>query len=179
MTATRYADHYKGDSAGYFDDIEYIAINDNTARMNALMTGQVDAINRIDFKPKACCANPCAFKKYQASSTIFLMLTNVAPFGDVNAPRAKVRSGPPRDGGQNQGHGTVGNDSPIGPANQYYHAEMEQLEFDPDKSKFYLRNLDSPDIDLSAPMRRLRALLTSSSSVCIARNQHQRGAGTG
>jgi peptide/nickel transport system substrate-binding protein len=26
-----------------------------------------------------------------------------------------------------QGHGTVGNDSPIGPANQYYHAEMVKL----------------------------------------------------
>jgi peptide/nickel transport system substrate-binding protein len=74
-----------------------------------------------------------------------------------------------KHGGQNQGHGTVGNDSPIGPANQYYHAEMEQPEFDPDKSKFYLRaGLDSPDIDLSAPMRRLRCCLTrhSSSSVC-------------
>ena len=53
MTATRYADHYKGDSAGFFNEIEYIAINDNTARMNALMTGQVDAINRIDFKTEA------------------------------------------------------------------------------------------------------------------------------
>jgi peptide/nickel transport system substrate-binding protein len=71
MTATRYADHYKGDSAGYFDDIEYIAIDhDNTARMNALMTGQVDAINRSISKPKACVRQPrCAFKKYQATST--------------------------------------------------------------------------------------------------------------
>jgi peptide/nickel transport system substrate-binding protein len=84
MTATRYADHYKGDSAGYFDDIEYIAINDNTARMNALMTGQVDAINRIDFKPKACCANPCSIQEVSGiQHYIFLMLTNVAPFGDV------------------------------------------------------------------------------------------------
>jgi peptide/nickel transport system substrate-binding protein len=64
MTATRYADHYKGDSAGYFDDIEYIAIDhDNTARMNALMTGQVDAINRSISKPKACCANPVAHSR--------------------------------------------------------------------------------------------------------------------
>ena len=59
MVATRYPDHYKGDSAGFFDEIEYIAINDNTARMNALMTGQVDAINRIDFKTEALLrANP-------------------------------------------------------------------------------------------------------------------------
>jgi len=59
MTASRYADHYKGDDAGFFDEVEYIAINDNTARMNALMTGQVDTINRIDFKTEALLkANP-------------------------------------------------------------------------------------------------------------------------
>jgi peptide/nickel transport system substrate-binding protein len=82
------------------------------------------------------------------------MLTNVAPFGDVNVRRA-LKYGLDRQEMVDkilQGHGTVGNDSPIGPANQYYHAEMEQLEFDPDKSKFYLREagLDSLDIDLSA-----------------------------
>lgn len=59
MTARRVASHYKGDSAGFFDELEYIAINDSTARMNALMTGQVDAINRIDFKTEALLkANP-------------------------------------------------------------------------------------------------------------------------
>ena len=59
MVAKRVDDHYKGDSAGFFDEIEYIAINDNNARMTALMTGQVDAINRIDFKTEALLkANP-------------------------------------------------------------------------------------------------------------------------
>ena len=157
MTATRYADHYKGDSAGYFDDIEYIAINDNTARMNALMTGAVDAINRIDFKTESLLrANP-ALRIQEVSGNqhyIFPMLTNVAPFGDVNVRRA-LKYGLDRQEMVDkilQGHGTVGNDSPIGPANQYYNADMDQLEFDPDKSKFYLREagLDSLDIDLSA-----------------------------
>jgi peptide/nickel transport system substrate-binding protein len=49
-------------------------------------------------------------------------------------------------------HGAVGNDTPIGPANQYYNDEMDQLAYDPDKSKFYLKQagLDSINIDLSA-----------------------------
>ncbi|MEC7669130.1 MAG: ABC transporter substrate-binding protein, partial [Pseudomonadota bacterium] len=55
----RVENHYKDGRAGWFDEIEYIAINDNTARMNALLTGQVDAINRIDFKTEALLkANP-------------------------------------------------------------------------------------------------------------------------
>ena len=157
MTATRYADHYKGDSAGFFDEIEYIAINDNTARMNALMTGQVDAINRIDFKTEALLrANPNLRIQELTGNQhyIFPMLTNVAPFNDVNVRRA-LKHGINRQELVDKillGHGQVGNDSPIGPANQYYNAEMEQLTYDPDKARFYLKEagMDSIDIDLSA-----------------------------
>jgi peptide/nickel transport system substrate-binding protein len=157
MVATRYPDHYKGDSAGFFDTIEYIAINDNTARMNALMTGQVDTINRIDFKTEALLkANP-ALRIQEVTGNqhyTFAMLTDNAPFNDVNVRRA-LKYGINRQEMVDKillGHGKVGNDTPIGPANQFYHAEMEQLAYDPDKAKFYLQQagLDSLDIDISA-----------------------------
>jgi peptide/nickel transport system substrate-binding protein len=157
MVATRYADHYKGDDAGFFDEIEYIAINDNTARTNALLTGQVDAINRIDFKTEALLrANPAVRIQELTGNQhyIFPMLTKVAPFDDVNVRRA-LKYGINRQEMVDKillGHGQVGNDSPIGPANQYYNGDMEQLAYDPDKSKFYLKEagLDSIDLDLSA-----------------------------
>jgi peptide/nickel transport system substrate-binding protein len=157
MVATRYADHYKGDDAGFFDEIEYIAINDNTARTNALLTGQVDAINRIDFKTEALLrANPAVRIQEVTGNQhyIFPMLTKVAPFDDVNVRRA-LKYGINRQEMVDKillGHGQVGNDSPIGPANQYYNGDMEQLAYDPDKAKFYLKEagLDSIDLDLSA-----------------------------
>ncbi|HCP80836.1 MAG TPA: peptide ABC transporter substrate-binding protein [Octadecabacter sp.] len=157
MTASRYADHYKGDSAGFFDEIEYIAINDNTARMNALMTGQVDAINRIDFKTEALLkANPALRIQEVTGNQQYTMpmLTDVAPFNDVNVRKA-LKYGINRQEMVDKillGHGAVGNDTPIGPANQYYNAEMEQLEYDPDQAKYYLQQagLDSIDIDFSA-----------------------------
>ena len=143
MVARRVDDHYKGDSAGFFDEIEYIAINDNTARMNALMTGQVDAINRIDFKTEALLnANP-ALRIQEVTGNqqyTFPMLTNSAPYSDVNVRRA-IKYGVNRQELVDKilsGHGAVGNDTPIGPANQYYNDEMEQTAYDPDKSKFYL-----------------------------------------
>ncbi len=157
MVANRVDDHYKGDSAGFFDQIEYIAINDNTARMNALMTGQVDTINRIDFKTEALLkANP-ALRIQEVTGNqqyTFPMLTDNAPFNDVNVRKA-LKYGINRQEMVDKillGHGAVGNDTPIGPANQYYNDEMEQLAYDPDKSKFYLKQagLDSIDIDLSA-----------------------------
>ncbi|MFT5743492.1 MAG: peptide/nickel transport system substrate-binding protein [Paracoccaceae bacterium] len=156
MTATRFADHYKGDSAGFFDEIEYIAINDNTARMNALMTGQVDAVNRVDFKVEALLnANPNVRIQEVTGNQhyTFPMLTGSAPFNDVNVRKA-LKYGVNRQELVDKillGHGQVGNDTPIGPANPYY-LEMEQLEYDPDQAKFYLQQagLDSLDVDLSA-----------------------------
>jgi hypothetical protein len=38
--------------------------------MNALMTGQLMPSTGSISKPKACCANLVAFKKYQAASTM-------------------------------------------------------------------------------------------------------------
>jgi peptide/nickel transport system substrate-binding protein len=84
---------------------------------------------------------------------IFPMLTNLAPYSDVNVRKA-LKHGINRQEMVDKillGHGQVGNDSPIGPANQYY-LEMEQLAYDPDKAKFYLKEagMESIDIDLSA-----------------------------
>ncbi len=157
MVATRYPDHYKGDSAGFFDEVEYVAINDNTARMNALMTGQVDAINRIDFKTEGLLkANPQVRIQEVACNQhyTFPMHTNTAPFDDMNVRKA-LKYGINRQEMVDKillGHGAVANDTPIGPANQFYAADMEQLEYDPDKAAFYMKEagLDSIDIDLSA-----------------------------
>ncbi len=157
MVATRVDSHYKDGDAGWFDEIEYIAINDNTARMNALMTGQVDAINRIDFKTEALLrANPMIRIQEVTGNQqyTFPMLTNVAPFDDVNVRRA-LKFAINRQEMVDKillGHGRVGNDTPIGPANQFFFENMEQTSYDPDKAKFYLKEagLDSLDIDLSA-----------------------------
>ncbi|KMK65455.1 ABC transporter substrate-binding protein [Puniceibacterium sp. IMCC21224] len=156
MVAKRVDSHYKGDSAGFFDEIEYIAINDSTARMNALLTGQVDAINRIDFKTEALLkANPMVRVQEVTGNQhyTFPMLTKVAPFDDVNVRRA-LKYGINRQELVDkilQGHGMPGNDTPIGPANQYFYADMEPLTYDPDKAKFYLKEagLTSLDVDLS------------------------------
>jgi len=153
----RVDDHYKGDSAGFFDEVEFVAINDNTARMNALLTGQVDAINRIDFKTENLLkANPALRIQEVACNQhyTFPMHTTTAPFNDANVRKA-LKYGINRQEMVDKilfGHGAVANDTPIGPANQYYAADMEQLEYDPDKAAFYMKEagVDSIDIDLSA-----------------------------
>ena len=148
--------HYKDGKAGWFDEVELVAVNDATARMNALLTGQVDAINRIDFKTESLLkANPQIQIQELTGNQHFTfpMLTDIAPFNDVNVRRA-LKHGINRQEMVDKillGHGRVAYDSPIGPANQYM-ADLEPIPYDPDQSKFYLKQagLDELNVDLSA-----------------------------
>lgn len=153
----RVADHYKGDDAGFFDEVEAIAINDTSARMNALMTGQVDTINRVDFKTEALIkANPAVeiFEVTGNQHFTFPMLTNLSPYDNLAVRRALKHAVNRQDMVDKilQGHGAVGNDHPIGPANQYYAADLPQNDYDPDLAKSILKEagLEGLGVELSA-----------------------------
>ena len=153
----RVDDHYKGDSAGFFDEVEVIAVNDSSARQNALMTDQVDAINRLDFKTESLIrANPNIeiFEVTGNQHFSFPMLTGLSPFDNVHVRQA-LKYAVDRQEMVDKillGHGVVGNDHPIGPANQYLASDLPQLAYDPDKAKFHLEQagLSELSIDLSA-----------------------------
>ncbi|MCY3879078.1 MAG: ABC transporter substrate-binding protein [Rhodobacteraceae bacterium] len=156
LVCSKVAGHHREGMGGWFDGVEVIAINDVSARMNALMTGQVDVVSHVDFKIETLLkANPNVeiFEVTGNQHYTFPMLTNVAPFDDVNVRKAlkyAVRRQEMVDKIL-QGHGAIGNDSPIGPGNRYFAADLPQLEYDPDKAKHHLKlaGLDSLTIDLS------------------------------
>lgn len=157
LVVKRYANHYKGDSAGHFDEVEMIAINDAPARMNALMTGQVDVVSRVDFKTEPLMkANPNVkiFEVTGNQHFSFPMLSKTAPFDNVNVRKAIKHAFNRQELVDKilQGHGAVGNDHPIGPANQYFASDLPQTQYDPDKAKFYLKEagMSSLSVDLSA-----------------------------
>lgn len=154
---SRVDSHYKDGEAGWFDSVELIAINDASARMNALMTGQVDAVNRVDFKTEPLMrANPMIniFEVTGNQHFTFPMLTNVDPFTDLKVRQA-LKHAVNRQEMVDKillGHGAVANDNPIGPANQYFADDLEMNDFDPDKAASLLKEagLDGLSIDLSA-----------------------------
>jgi peptide/nickel transport system substrate-binding protein len=156
-TLSRVAGHYKGDDAGHFDSVEAIAINDSNARQTAMMTGQVDAINRVDTKAEALYnANPMVeiFEVTGNQHYTLPMLTNVAPF-DTLEVRQALKHAINRQEMVDKillGHGAVGNDHPIGPANQFYAADLPQNDYDPEKAKSLLKKagMDGLKVDLSA-----------------------------
>ncbi len=153
---SKYENHYKADAC-FFDSVEVIGINDASARMNALMTGQVDAVNRVDFKTEALLKRNPMVKIFEVTGNqhfTFPMQTGIAPFDNVNLRKALKHAINREEMVEKilQGHGAVGNDHPIGPANQYYAPDLEQNDYDLDKAKFYLKEagLDGITLDLSA-----------------------------
>ncbi len=148
-------DYFKKDRA-WFDDVELIAISDPTARQNALMTGEVDVINAPDLATVGLLKRRPGISLVETTGTAHYtmpMLTNTKPFDDNNI-RLALKYAVNREEFLEKilhGYGKVANDSPITPANRYYAADLPQHSYDPDKSKFYLKQagLETLDIDLS------------------------------
>ncbi|MEM6940428.1 MAG: ABC transporter substrate-binding protein [Pseudomonadota bacterium] len=131
---------YWGD-LGNAGTIEIIVINDNTARVAALQSSQVDMIDRV---PPRTAGLVSRAPGITVSSTagpghyVFIAHTNTAPF-DNNDLRLALKHGINRQEMVDKilfGYGSVGNDTPINSSYPFYTA-FEQREFDPDKAKFH------------------------------------------
>ena len=151
---TRNPNYY---STTWFDEILVLPILDVNARTNALVTGEVDYIDRVDLKTmgllqrneKIGIAEVSGFAHYIAP-----MITNVAPFNDVNV-RMALKYAINREDIVKKvllGHGAVGNDNPIAPGVPFAVDLPTKHVFDPEKVKFYLKKagLTSLKVDLSA-----------------------------
>ncbi len=151
----RFPNYWK-EGRAHFDSAELLVIADPSARANALVTGELDAFDECDLKTVHLLArNPEIAIDETASGahTVMPMHTDVAPF-DNNDVRLALKYALDRESLLQtvvQGHGTLGNDHPIGPVLPFY-AELPQRSYDPDKAKFHLKKsgIDSLKVQLSA-----------------------------
>ena len=142
---------------GWFDSIELLSIVDVNARTTALVSGDVDAIDKLDLKTIALLSrNPNLDIRSVAGGQhyTFAMSTNKDPFTDVNVRRA-LKHAINREELVEKilfGYGTVGNDHPIGPGMRFFNSELAQTPYDPDKAKFFLKEagLDSLEVEVAA-----------------------------
>lgn len=155
-TMNRNPNYWKADRA-HFDQIILLSILDPAARLNALMTGEVDLIDQVDPASIALLEGRGVSKILSVSGNahyVFPMDARTAPFNDNNV-RLALKYAFDRQELVDKilaGHGSVANDNPIGPANRYFFAEMEPKAYDPDKAKFHLKEagLDTLEVTLSA-----------------------------
>ena len=153
--AKRHANYWKPDRA-HFDEVEFLSIIDAAARTNALTTGEIDAMDRVDLKTVHLLKRGPSINVHSVNGNqhyTFAMRTDTAPFTDNNV-RLALKHGLDREAMLQtilRGYGAVGNDHPIGQGDPFFAADLEQRTYDPDKAKFHLREagLDSLAVDLS------------------------------
>ena len=144
--------NYWKEGRAHFAEIETLGIADVTARMTALNTGQIDAMNRFELKLIHLLKRVSGIQIINVTGTRHFsipMLTDREPFNN-NDVRLAMKYAIDREQMLKmilRGFGSLGNDHPIAPNQKYYASELPQRAYDPDKAKFHLKKagmLDYP-----------------------------------
>ncbi|MBK8741813.1 MAG: ABC transporter substrate-binding protein [Betaproteobacteria bacterium] len=141
----------------YLDEIEFIGIGDESARINALLSGELDLVGTV---------NPRSVQRVSESAGHAIFETKAGLYTDLVMRREGGPGGNPDfvlamkymfDREQMKrsitlGHSVVANDQPIDPTNRFHFAGLPQRPFDLDKAKFHLQkaNLGSAPLPIVA-----------------------------
>jgi peptide/nickel transport system substrate-binding protein len=143
-------DNYWKPNRPYLDEIEYVGISDESARVNALLTGELDLTNAI---------NPRSIDRVLGTGKHAIFETKAGQYTDLIMRRD---SGP----GANPdfvmamkhlfnreqmvksiliGRGVVANDQPVHPSDRFYFKGLKQRPYDPEKAKWHARRANIGD----------------------------------
>ena len=138
------------------DEIELFGITDSVARVNALVSGNIDMMSDLDFKAikqVEAAPNASVVSVEAGAYSNFVLMLDRHPGNNPDFVEAiklmqnrtrLVRS-------VLKGHGGLGNDHPIGPAYGASHcSELAQTELDPDKARFHLKKSGITEAEVQA-----------------------------
>ncbi len=143
------------DGAPYLDELEHISIADSNARLNALLGGQVDAVEFVDFALAKANADNWAIKLMRTTSDAsipFYMRLDTKPFEDPRVREAfKLAIDRPKTVEVALlGFGRIGNDL-FGPDNAFYNNTLPQREYDPEKAQSLIRQAGYDRVSVKLP----------------------------
>ena len=137
------------------DELKIVSIDDPTARLNALLSGQIDAMAQLptaQAKAHAATGDMQVLTGQSPQPMMFYMDTTKAPFNDNNV-RLAIKLIADRqaliDGALN-GYGSVGNDI-VGKGLQWYDESIPQREQDIEQAKSLLQKAGPVEPDRAAP----------------------------
>ncbi|MDK4701817.1 ABC transporter substrate-binding protein [Rhizobium sp. CNPSo 4062] len=142
-TFERNKDDWRTDR-GFVDSVEIICMNDATARIAALSSGQVHYINRVDPKTVDLLKRAPTVEILSTAGRghyVFIMHCDKAPF-DNNDLRLALKYAMDRETMVKKilgGYGKVGNDFPINSTYALFPEGIEQRTYDPDKAAFHYK----------------------------------------
>lgn len=137
-------DNYWSDDGPWVDEVEVVGIGDLTARVNALISGDINVLLELDPKAAGLIKKNKATQLLQTKSGKFVntaLMLDRAPT-DNNDVRLALKYALDREQTVKnvfKGFGTVGNDHPISPVDPFYCGDIPQRVYDPDKARFHIK----------------------------------------
>jgi len=128
----------------YLDEIEFVGIGDESARVNALLSGGMDLVGSINPRSLARVTGTPGYAVTKTQSGQYSDLVIRKDTGPGANPdfvlamkhlfdREQMKKAIALD------QAVLGNDQPIDPTNRFHFAGLPQRPFDPEKAKFHLK----------------------------------------
>jgi peptide/nickel transport system substrate-binding protein len=142
--ALKKAGDYWKDGRGHLDAAEINVIGDWPERLNALISGQVDIVNRVDHRTAGLVAKAAKTEIVRATSgwhAVLAMQVDVAPYDNPDI-RLALKYAVDREQMLKNllgNYGAFGNDHPISYGDPYFNRELPQTKHDPDRAAFHLK----------------------------------------
>lgn len=163
----RYDDYWEG--APHLDEVEFVVANEESARVNALLGGQVEYAHEL---------NPTTARAHEGKGQIeivrlrnsamqaFCMKTDRAPFDDKRVREAFFLIADRQElvDGALSGAGVVGNDL-FGKGYEYYAADLPQREQDLDKARALLKKAGAEKLKVTLDTSAVAAGFTEAASI--------------
>ncbi|PBB41250.1 peptide ABC transporter substrate-binding protein [Mesorhizobium sp. WSM3866] len=140
----RFANFWQSDKMGFADQIEMLVLNDSTARLSALQSGQVHMISGVEPKVVDHVKRMPNLKIEALSGPgyyCFNMFCDTAPFDNPDL-RMALKLAVDREEMVDKilrGYGSVGNDFPVNATYPLVPDDIEQRTFDPEKAAFHYK----------------------------------------
>jgi len=126
----------------YVDEIEYVGIGEETARINGLLSGELDLIGSVN--PRSidrilATGKHAIFETKAGLYTNLIVRQDTAPGNNPDFVLAMKHLFNREQMVKSIliGRGAVANDQPIDPSNRFYFKGLKQRPYDPEKAKFY------------------------------------------
>jgi peptide/nickel transport system substrate-binding protein len=128
----------------YLDEVMLLGIPDESARINALLTGDVHWVNDVNPRSTKRIRNEPGFTVLESQSGLYTDLIVRQTIGLGRSPDFALGLKYLMDREQMKraafrGYAVVANDQPIAPTNRYHFAGLPQRPYDPEKGRFHLR----------------------------------------
>ena len=128
----------------YLDEIEFVGIGDESARVNALLSGGMDLVGSVNPRSVARITGTPGFTMFKTQSGQYsdlIMRKDTGPGANPDFvlaikhlfDREQMKKTIALD------QAVIANDQPVDPTNRFYFAGLPQRSFDPEKAKFHLK----------------------------------------